>query len=90
MAKRISTLEVRRCLGDMLNKVHLRDNQYIIERKGVLLAALVPVWQLEKWENGSEMFFKKINEIRGKNIDIPEEEINRDIDEAVKYVRKHK
>jgi len=43
MTETISTLEVRQRLGDMLNRVALRHDEFVIERKGKPLAALVPV-----------------------------------------------
>jgi prevent-host-death family protein len=48
MAERISTLDVRQRLGDMLNRVALRHDEFVIERKGKALAALVPVEKLEQ------------------------------------------
>ncbi len=48
MTERISTLDVRQRLGDMLNPVALRDDEFVIERKGMALAALVPVEKLEQ------------------------------------------
>ena len=35
-------------MGDMLNRVALRHDEFIIERKGKPLAALVPVERLEQ------------------------------------------
>jgi len=48
MADRVSTIEVRQRIGDMLNRVALRHDEFIIERKGKALAALVPVERLEQ------------------------------------------
>ena len=48
MKKRVSTLELRRRLGDVLNRVALRHDEFIVERKGKPLAALVPVERLEQ------------------------------------------
>jgi prevent-host-death family protein len=46
--QRVSTLELRQRLGDVLNRVALRHDEFIIERKGKPLAALVPVERLEQ------------------------------------------
>lgn len=46
--KRVSTLDVRQRIGDMLNRVALRQDEFIIERKGKPLAALVSVERLEQ------------------------------------------
>ncbi len=48
MADRVSTIEVRQRIGDMLDRVALRHDEFIIERKGKPLAALVPVERLEQ------------------------------------------
>ena len=41
-------MEVRQRIGDMLNRVALRHDEFVIERKGKPLAALVPVERLEQ------------------------------------------
>lgn len=48
MAEKVSTIEVRQRIGDMLNRVALRHDEFVIERKGKALAALVPVERLEQ------------------------------------------
>src|SRR5712691_9077849 len=48
MADRVSTNDVRRRIGDMLNRVALRHDEFVIERRGKPLAALVPVERLEQ------------------------------------------
>ena len=48
MADKVSTLDVRQRIGDLLNRVALRHDEFIIERKGKALAALVPVQCLEQ------------------------------------------
>lgn len=48
MPEKVSTMDVRQRIGDMLNRVALRQDEFIIERKGKALAALVPVERLEQ------------------------------------------
>lgn len=48
MPERVSTMDVRQRIGDLLNRVALRHDEFIIERKGKPLAALVPVERLEQ------------------------------------------
>src|SRR5918995_4828926 len=48
MVGKVSTMEVRQRIGDMLNRVALSHDEFIIERKGKPLAALVPVERLEQ------------------------------------------
>ena len=44
----VSTIDVRQRIGDMLNRVALRHDEFVIERKGEPLAALVPIERLER------------------------------------------
>ncbi len=48
MTAKVSTIDVRQRIGDMLNRIALRNDEFIIERKGKPLAALVPVARLEQ------------------------------------------
>jgi antitoxin (DNA-binding transcriptional repressor) of toxin-antitoxin stability system len=48
MTEKVSTIDVQRRIGDLLNRVALRHNEFVIERKGKSLAALVPVERLEQ------------------------------------------
>ena len=49
MVKKINALKARKNLGQLLEEVYYKDNQYVIERAGRPMAAVVPVWQLEGW-----------------------------------------
>ncbi|MCI0628517.1 MAG: type II toxin-antitoxin system Phd/YefM family antitoxin [Acidobacteria bacterium] len=55
MTEKISTLEIRQRLGDILNRVALRNDQFIIERKGKPMAAVVPVERLEQMERAARL-----------------------------------
>jgi|SRR6266481_3235454 len=48
MIEKVSTIDVRQRIGDLLNRVALRNDEFIIERKGKPLAALVAVERLEQ------------------------------------------
>jgi prevent-host-death family protein len=50
MREQVTTLEMRKHLGLVLDRVALRQDQFIIERRGRRLAALVPVDKLERLE----------------------------------------
>ncbi|MGH7845981.1 MAG: hypothetical protein ACREQW_12545 [Candidatus Binatia bacterium] len=49
-------MEVRQRLGDILNRVALRNDRFIIERKGKPLAAAVPVERLEQTRRAARMY----------------------------------
>ena len=48
--EKVSTMDVRQRIGDLLNRVALRHDEFVIERKGKPLAALVPIERLEQMQ----------------------------------------
>lgn len=50
MIEKLTTLDLRQHLGDLLNRVALRHDEFIIERRGKPLAAMVPVEKLQQLE----------------------------------------
>jgi len=62
MTEKISTLEVRQRLGDILNRVALRNDQFIIERKGKPLAAVMPVERFEQMRRAARMHLLQVLE----------------------------
>lgn len=47
MSRKVTTRNIRQRIGDLVNRVSLRHDEFIIERKGKALAALIPVEKLE-------------------------------------------
>lgn len=62
MTERVSTLQIRQRLGDILNRVALRNDQFIIERKGKPLAAMVPVERLEQMQRAAGLHLLSVLE----------------------------
>jgi prevent-host-death family protein len=53
MTEKISTMEIRERLGEYLDRVSLRHDQFLIQRKGRTLAALVPAEKLAELERAA-------------------------------------
>ena len=49
----VSTMDMRERLGDILNRVELRNDEYVIQRKGKPMAALVPVARLRQMQEAA-------------------------------------
>jgi prevent-host-death family protein len=64
MTQRVSTMDVRQRIGDLLNRVALRRDEFIIERKGKPLAALVPVERLEQLQRFARRHALEVMEIQ--------------------------
>lgn len=68
MIETVSTLEIRQRLGDLLNRVALRHDQFVIERKGKPLAAMVPVERLEQMQQAARLHLLSILAQRSEGI----------------------
>ena len=88
MRKTVSALKARKNLGELLEEVYYRGDQYIIERAGKPMAAVVPLSQLEAWQEQREDFFRSIDDVRKKNQTTKPETIEREVEEAVRSTRK--
>lgn len=84
MAKHISAMDLRKRLGQVMNQILLRDDEYIIERDGKPMAAMIPVWKLRQLEEKKESFWKKVGEFRKEGKKVKKGELDRTISEAVK------
>jgi PHD/YefM family antitoxin component YafN of YafNO toxin-antitoxin module len=62
MTEKVSTLKVRQRLGNILNRVALRNDQFIIERKGKPLAAVVSMGRLEQMQRAARMHLLEVLE----------------------------
>ncbi len=88
VVKKINALKARQQLGELLEGVYYKGDQYIIERAGKPMAAVVPLWQLEEWQQRRTEFFAKVEALWEKNKDAAPEVIEQEIEEAVRMVRK--
>ena len=87
MTKTLTALKARQNLGQILEEVYYRDGQYIIERAGKPMAAVVPLWQLQKREEGRDRLFKMMDQVHKRNAGVDPAVIEREVAEAVRAVR---
>ena len=88
MAKRIvDTNNVRDRLGEMLDQAHYRGDEFIIQRRGKPLAALVPYSTYERFERRRKAAFRVFHEIWEANKDADPEEVAKAVERAVAEVR---
>ncbi len=77
-------MDLRKKLGQIMNEISLRDDNYIIEQDGKPMAAMIPVWKLRQLEERKEAFWKKVGEFRKEGEKVKKVELVRTISEAVK------
>ncbi len=88
MEKIINALKVRQNLGTLLNEVLLKNDQFIIERNGKPMAAVIPVWQFKQWKENRKAFFRMIDQVRHKNGKVTQKTIESEITEAIAFAKK--
>ena len=90
MYKTISALKVRQNLGQVMNEVSLRGDEYIVERAGKPLVAIIPIEKYQSMEKELEGFFEGLEEMRA-NLKTDDSIVMDDlISEAVQSYRKGK
>jgi len=88
MARRIvDTKVVRDRLGDLLDQARYRGDEFIIQRRGRPLAALIPYEEYERVQRQRREAFKVFEEIWAANAGVDDRQVARDVERAVRAVR---
>lgn len=87
MVTQVSTREARNNLSDLLGNVHYGNQIVIIERSGKPMVAVIPVAMYEQLVAEREARFQVLDRIRSRLPDLPAEEVERDVTEAITAVR---
>ena len=87
MLRKVTALKARQNLGQLLEKVYYNGDQYVIERAGRPMAAVVPVWQVEERTKRRERFFSMMEEVWRKNKKVKPATLEREVAAAVRAVR---
>jgi antitoxin (DNA-binding transcriptional repressor) of toxin-antitoxin stability system len=90
MTEKVSTADVRQRIGDMLNRVALRHDEFIIERKGRAMAALVPVERLEQMRRVARRGLLDLLARREERTDVAEADAMQIALEAQRAVRQQR
>ena len=61
--KVVTAIKARKILGTIMNAVSFGNDQYIIERKGIPMVAIIPVKKLQQMERARMRFFKNMSTI---------------------------
>ncbi len=83
----MNALSAQKNLGQLLDEVYFKGDQYVIERAGRPMAAVVPLWQLEDRRKRKERFFGMVKEVGRRNKKEKSEVIAGEVEEAIKAVR---
>ena len=87
MIRKINALKVSQNLGQLLDEVYHKGDQYVIERAGRPMANAVPVWQLKEWQERRARFFRMVDDLRGTAGKTQPTVGEREVADAVRAVR---
>ncbi len=90
MLKKISAIKARHNLGQVMNEVSLKEDEYIVERAGKPLVAIIPIDQYKRLLGEREDFFRMVDEIQKEAVRSDRKVIDSEIEEAVQAYRKSK
>ena len=86
MKRTLTAMEARRKFGEMLEDVR-RGDEVVIERAGKTMGVLISAERYQMKEQDREQFRSMVAEARERLKDVPGDEIDRMVDEAVRVVR---
>jgi prevent-host-death family protein len=87
MVKKINALKARQNLGRLVEEVYYKGDQFIIERAGKPMAAVVPLWQLEDRSKRRERVWRNVQKVWKSTARIKPAVIEREVERAVRAVR---
>lgn len=87
MKRKVSAVEARKRLGEILESVYYRGDEVIIERAGKAMAVVIPAERYEALERGRERLFELIERAQERNKDVPYEVIEQEVAAALNEVR---
>ena len=87
MKRKVSAVEARKRLGELLEGVYYRGDEVIIERAGKTMAVVIPAARYEALEQSRERLFQFIENVQAQNKDVPYEVIQKEVAAAIKEAR---
>jgi prevent-host-death family protein len=89
MIKTTSAIKARQNFGQLLEEAYYRGDEFVIERAGKPMAVLIPIQEFERLQAQKEKDFAIFDEVRTR-AKTKTEDVEKDVAEAVKQVRKRK
>ena len=87
MLKKLSAMKARQNLGQVMNEVSLKGNDYVIERAGKPLVAIISMEKYRILQKEREEALRALDKVWEKMKGEKPEKVERTIGEAVKSAR---
>ena len=80
--KVVTAIKARQTFGTIMNEVSYGNNQYIVERKGLPMVAIISVKKLKQMDKARQRFFKNMSKISDSFTEVNSKEIDDILKEA--------
>jgi len=87
MIKTLTAIKARQNLGEVLEEVYYNGDQFIIERAGKPMAAVVPLWQMQARKKHQERVSVMLDKLWDSRRATKSTTVEREVSEAVRAVR---
>ena len=87
MKRKLSAVDARKKLGEILEGVYYRGDEVVIEGAGKPMVVVIPAALYARLETDRERLFELIEMNWEGNKDVPFEGIEKDVEEAIREVR---
>ena len=88
MRKTISALKARQNLGLVMNEVSLKGDDYIVERAGKPLVAIIPMEKYLRFQKDLDEFYREVKAFQAGVKDFPAKVLDEALAEAVLAAKK--
>jgi prevent-host-death family protein len=87
MIKTLTAIKARQNLGEVLEEVYYNGDQFIIERAGKPMAAVVPLWQMQTRKKHSDRLFGMLDKLWESRPSAQSAIIEREVADVVRATR---
>ena len=85
--KVVTALKARQKLGTIMNAVSFRNDQYVVERKGVPMVAIIPIKKFKQMDKARQRFFSNMSKISDSFAGEDVEELDHILSEATQAAK---
>ncbi len=87
MIKKIGAVEARKSLGQVMNQVNQEGDDYIVERSGKPLVAIVSLEKYERLQENKNDFFASVKQIQARVKNKNSKSVNTALKEALNSIK---
>ncbi len=84
----IPAVKARIHFGEIMKRVALKGERFIVEKSGLPVVAIINATEYLNWVQEREEHFKVLDRVKGRLPHASPEEVERDVQQAVRAVRK--